>query len=113
MLKKKSDEAPVKDINLELSTISKKLGISERIEIMGKQVFVTVKDHKDNFPTTIRFRQINPAKSNLGLVSKPVFGENLQQNKVLYQTEPVEEHPSSCRLVLQLTRQAISFFPSL
>ena len=41
--------------------------------MVEQQAFITVKDHKDNFPNTIPSRLINPAKSNLGLVSKPIL----------------------------------------
>ena len=45
--------------------------ISNRIDIMSKpNAFVTLKDHKENFPAKMKCRLINPAKSNLGKVSK-------------------------------------------
>jgi hypothetical protein len=59
------------DINSDLSEIANDLSISDRIETMGpKNAFVTVKDHKENFKTNPKFRLINPAKSELGKISK-------------------------------------------
>ena len=52
---------------------------------MGKQqAFITVKDHKDNFLNTTPCRLVNPVKSNLGLVSKPIL-EKIN-NKIRYCT---------------------------
>jgi hypothetical protein len=61
----------LEDINSDLSQIANYLSISDRIETMApKNAFVTVKDHKDNFETNPKFRLINPAKSELGKISK-------------------------------------------
>ena len=71
---KKTEDSPEKEIALELSSICEKIGISDRVESMGKQqAFITVKDHKDSFPNSIPCRLINPAKSNLGRVSKQIL----------------------------------------
>ena len=62
------------DINSELRDISNHLSIGNRIDIMSKpNAFVTVKDHKENFPANLKCRLINPAKSNLGKVSKVIL----------------------------------------
>ena len=37
--------------------------------------FLTIKDHKEDFPNTVKCRVINPACSNLGKVSKRVLDE--------------------------------------
>ena len=66
----------IDDINSELQTISSDLSISDRIEtIARKEAFVTVKDHKENFETKPKYRLINPAKSELGKVSKVILDE--------------------------------------
>ena len=41
--------------------------------------FITLKDHKENFPTDIKCRLINPAKSNLGIVSKKLLEGYIKQ----------------------------------
>ena len=34
------------------------------------EAFLTVKDHKENFPNTLSFRLLNPSKSDIGKISK-------------------------------------------
>ena len=64
----------VHDINEELRDISNHLSIGNRIDRMPKQnAFVTVKDHKENFPINLNCHLINPAKSELGKVSKIIL----------------------------------------
>ena len=59
---KRSDDSITIEINKELQDISTKLGIADKIKVMPKQqAYVTIKDH------------INPAKSNLGIVSKQIL----------------------------------------
>ena len=38
-----------------------------------QQAYVTIKDHKESFPNKTPCRLINPAKSNLGIVSKQIL----------------------------------------
>ena len=69
-------ENMIDDVNSELQTISSDLSISDRIETMArKEAFVIVKDHKENFETNPKYRLINPAKSELGKVSKVILDE--------------------------------------
>ena len=64
----------VHDINEELRDISNHLSIGNRIDIMPKRNgFVNVKDHKENFPINLNCHLINPAKSELGKVSKIIL----------------------------------------
>ena len=37
--------------------------------------FVTIKDRKEDFPSNLKCRLINPAKGDLGKVSKVVLGK--------------------------------------
>ena len=58
-------------INYEAKTIAEKLNLSERIEVIAhKDAYITIKDHKPNFENNPKCRLINPAKSNLGRISK-------------------------------------------
>jgi hypothetical protein len=41
----------------------------------SKDAFVTLKDHKENFETNPKCRLINPAKSELGKISKIVLDD--------------------------------------
>jgi hypothetical protein len=71
---KLSDENIMDTINEELYKISKDLSIEDRIETMRKQeAFITIKDHKENFEVNPTYRLINPAKGELGKVSKIIL----------------------------------------
>ena len=62
------------NINDELKQITDELNISNRIEPMAQnKAFISLKDHKENFDNHPQCRLINPAKSNLGKVSKAVL----------------------------------------
>ena len=62
------------DINNDLKHIADELSISDRIETMApKDAFITFKDHKENFQNNPKFRLINPAKSELGKISKTIL----------------------------------------
>ena len=37
------------------------------------EAFITVKDHKENFPHTLSFTLINPSISDIGKISKTVI----------------------------------------
>ena len=63
---KKADEYTLERINIEAATVAKKLELDERIEkIKKKSAYVTVKDHKEDFPGRIKFRVINPCNTNI------------------------------------------------
>ena len=42
-------------------------------------VYITIKDHKENFDINPKYRLINPAKSELGKVAKMIV-ENINKN---------------------------------
>ena len=59
------------EINYEAKGIAESFEISERINCMAKnEAFITLKDHKDNFSNALPCRLINPAKSEIGRISK-------------------------------------------
>ena len=67
---------------MEAKNIAKKIQLSDRIECLAKTpAFITLKDHKDNFQSSLHCRLINPYKSELGKVSKSIL-ENLNQHLV-------------------------------
>ena len=79
---KKSTERLEKAINMEAKNIAKKIQLSDRIECLPKTpAFITLKDHKDNFQSSLHCRLINPSKSELGKVSKSIL-ENINQHLV-------------------------------
>ena len=48
--------------------------IDDRVECMAKrEAYITLKDHKENFTTALPCRLINPAKSNIGVISKSIL----------------------------------------
>ena len=68
---KKSDSAILNKINREAKISQKKYDIAERVDCFVKSnAFVTLKDHKENFQSNRKCRLINPAKNEIGKVSK-------------------------------------------
>ena len=63
---KKCDGKIVKNINNEAKSIAKELKIDDRVEqFSNRNAYITVKDHKKNFPNTVKCRLVNPAKSEI------------------------------------------------
>ena len=62
------------NINSKAKEITQALDISDRVEpIAHKAAYITLKDHKDNFPNNVKCRLINPTKSNIGKISKQML----------------------------------------
>ena len=72
--------------------ILKSIEILNRIEINEENnCFFTLKDHNDNFANNPQVRLINPAKNELGRISKVILYKiNLVE---------IEKHPERHRLV--------------
>lgn len=71
---KRSTCPQINNINIEAKEIAEKLHLTDRMDtIAQKEAFITLKDHKDNFPNHIQCRLINPAKSEIGIVSKHIL----------------------------------------
>ena len=71
---KKSNKKKISNINFTAKKITEKLSIDDRVQIMkGSEVYITVKDHKDEFTNKIPCWLINPSKSNLGKISKVIL----------------------------------------
>eukprot|EP00117_Sycon_ciliatum_P039764 scpid84717/ scgid29334/ len=61
-------------INDEAKKIAADKGLEDRIDTMAKaEAFVTIKDHKENFPRNMPCRLINSAKSEIGVISKTIL----------------------------------------
>ena len=74
---KKMTEASANAINGEAKAIIKPLKIEERLKQYSiNEAFATLKDHKDDFMSNPKCRLINPAKSDVGLVSKKNAGQH-------------------------------------
>ena len=62
------------EIDLEGSEIAERLELADHMEVFAeKEPFITLKDHKANFDTKPTCRLINPAKSEMGVISKNVL----------------------------------------
>ena len=58
-------------INKEAKIISDNYGVSERVDCLAKSnAFISLKDHEPNFNSNPKCRLINPAKSEIGKISK-------------------------------------------
>ena len=65
-----------KELNNEAKMLVHKLGIVDRVEKYNtKNCFITIKDHKSNFKTNPECRLINPAKTQIGRISKIIVQE--------------------------------------
>ena len=68
---KKADDMTERNINLEAKLIAENLEISDRVDIMSRnEAYITLKDHKENFQNNPKVRLINPAKTQIGNISK-------------------------------------------
>ena len=71
---KKANNSIKKKINMTGKQILKNNEILNREEINGENnCFFTLKDHKDNFANSPQVRLINPAKNELGRISKVIL----------------------------------------
>ena len=71
---KKVDHGIIEDIDTEAASFANKFHLDDRIEgIALKPSFLTIKDHKEDFPTKVSYRLINPAKSNIGSITKTIL----------------------------------------
>ena len=73
---KKTNSAVVDRINQEACKITDKLKLSDRVQCIAKKpAFITIKDHKPNFPNDVACRLLNPCKSEIGKISKTYLEE--------------------------------------
>ena len=82
---KKTDPIVKDSINKEGKTILKKHDVYNKININGSSsCFITLKDHKSNFVNSSTVRLINPAKNEVGRLSKYILSDiNLQLRNIL------------------------------
>ena len=100
---KHAPDSAVKEISRELKTISDEFSISDCIDPMKTPpAFISLKDHKPDVENNPKYRLINPAKSELGKVSKAIL-DNIN-NQIRAQAQI-----NQC----QNTTEAISWFQSI
>ena len=70
------------EINNEAQRIATQFGLGDRMDTLAEsEAFITLKDHKVNFERTLPCRLINPAKSELGIVSKKILTDIVEELK--------------------------------
>ena len=76
----------INNINNEAKAIAAELKNDDRIEQYNqREAFVTLKDHKVNFQNDPKCRLINPAKLEIGIISKHYV--ELINNKIREKTQ--------------------------
>ena len=71
---KKSSRKKVYTINRNAKKLAEDLLIGDRVEkIYENEAYITIKDHKEDFPNKISCRLINPSKSDIGKISKQIL----------------------------------------
>jgi len=78
---KKAPKDELKKVNSEHAKIAAELKLDDRMEIYRQnECFLTIKDHKEGFNEgVVKCRLINPAKSDLGVVSKQILEKKINQ----------------------------------
>ena len=75
-------------IDKEAKSLASHIELEDRIEcIAPAEAFITIKDHKDNFPNNPTCRLINPAKSELGIISKHYLQDINQRIRAITKLE--------------------------
>ena len=68
---KKAHSQAKEDVDREAFQIASKLKLDDRIDKLAENnAFITIKDHKDDFPNVVKCRLINPAKTEIGKISR-------------------------------------------
>lgn len=99
----RTSNTEIAQINAEAKQIAKHLNLADRIETVAQRpAFITIKDHKDNFPNRVQCRLINPAKSDIGTVSKSILD---RINKKLLDATKVQQWKN--------TQSTINWFSSI
>ena len=94
---KKSNRNKVNKIIIEAKKIATKLKIDDRVQQFHEaEAFITVKDHKDNFPNFPTFRLINPSKSEIGKISKSILDKI---NDALVEKTKVNQWKNSANII--------------
>ena len=71
---KKSNFNKVHNITNKAKKITENLPIADRIDkLQEKEAYITIKDHKDDFPNKIFCRLINPCKLSIGKISEVIL----------------------------------------
>ena len=92
---KKANSHVTKTINEQGKKIANKKNILDRIQVNGKEeCFITLKDHKPNFENNVAARLINPAKNEIGRISKVIL-ENINKVNYSYNSGIIQQQSST------------------
>ena len=90
---RKTSTSKADEINKAAYNIAQNLNLVERMErLQQSEAYITVKDHKDDFPANPKFRLINPSKTDIGKVSKVILD---RMNKEILEKIKVNQWKSS------------------
>ena len=71
---KKSTNKKIEKINYTAKQITEKLSTANRVPMLEEtEAYITIKDHKSEFPNKIQCRLINESKSSIGKISKVIL----------------------------------------
>ena len=80
-------------INTEGQRIMENKTALNRMFINGKNnCFITLKDHKENFLNNPKTRLLNPAKNELGRISKAILDKRKSKSSKCNQSQSMEKH---------------------
>ena len=118
-----SDAHQEKLINDKAKDIATSLDIADRVEQYSDlNAFCTIKDHKDNFVTHPKCRLINPAKSQIGKISKQILqnmNSEIRSNLELNQWQSTKQTLEWFKRINQKSRKSFlqldieEFYPSI
>ena len=75
---KKASKTDLQEVNCEASKIAKKERFENKMEIFTpSEAYLTIKDHKCDFLRNILWRLINPAKMDVGKLSRTILQEKI------------------------------------
>lgn len=79
---KKTYEQSVQTTNKKAAIIANSLGLDDRIDqYIQSEAYITIKDHKPSWPTRPESRLINPAKPEIGKISKQLLTNIVKEIK--------------------------------
>ena len=94
---KQTSLSDINKVNNEAKEIATKLRLADRMETQSEcQAYITLKDHKENFKNNPKCRLINPAKSDMGKISKQLL-ENI--NKEIRESTGLQQWRSTTDVI--------------
>ena len=117
------DSEIVDSINREAKSIAEEMKIADRIEAHSETpAFITFKDHKPNHLNDPKCRLINPAKSQMGIISKQILqkaNQKLRETTGLQQWQSTPQFLEWFKMIENKTRKSflqldiVEFYPSI